>query len=553
MQLFDVIIICQHLVTSVLGLIGNFLVLIVYKKKLKDNESITFIIIHLALTDFLCCAVLIPINCYHELNIGKITSDFMCKFHSFLNIINITYSCLLMTLVAFERFFCIVYPFRKIVTVSRARIILTILFILCTGIALAGCLSIGIYHRAYLLDNLNINQLNKSNQSEQLAQTKNNNYFNYEKGIEFFLLNDTSETLIFDYNQKKKRDVTSLQKSKISLEQLKQDQINFKKRIFVTSEHNPIKDGNYPSYWIPTTDCFPNDQIISIRHFPYIRLFQNSILVFCFSIIFIVYAFLCVVVSKRRNLKADRENYYKEILHRSRQNTSYKTETTLSRNNSFFNCLYPNNFSTSSQGCVQDSKEPNLNEIFECKNLREISVDNENESKLSDQLEAFNQTEIHDDLSGDESNNKSTQTKNTTIVTFTKMDKKRKSTIIEEEENQDILNIEEKKVSANDDKNLFKMSIYTSKLSSPNYLIANLKTAFMLFVVTVIMAIVYTPALLTSVGIIKYNPIHWNLIYINNAANPVIYSFLNSNFRKSLKNTLKRFSNRIFYGKKTSN
>jgi hypothetical protein len=66
-------------------------------------------------------------------------------------------------------------------------------------------------------------------------------------------------------------------------------------------------------------------------------------------------------------------------------------------------------------------------------------------------------------------------------------------------------------------------------------LVSNLKTAFMLFVVTLIMAIVYTPALLTSLGYINYNPLHWNIIYLNNAANPLVYSFLNANFRKSLR------------------
>jgi cation transport ATPase len=77
-------------------------------------------------------------------------------------------------------------------------------------------------------------------------------------------------------------------------------------------------------------------------------------------------------------------------------------------------------------------------------------------------------------------------------------------------------------------------------VSYSNTLLANLKTAFMLFVVTLIMAIVYTPALLTSMGYLAYNPIHWNIIYINNAANPLLYSFLNSNFRKSLKNFFSR-------------
>jgi hypothetical protein len=145
------IIVLQHLLTSVIGIVGNVLVLIVYSKKLKDNQTITFFIVHLAITDLACCLFLIPINCYHELYIGHITSDFMCKFHSFLNIINITYSCLLMALVAFERYFCILWPFHRIVTKSRAKLITSFLFLFCVGIGLMGALGIGIYHQTIVI------------------------------------------------------------------------------------------------------------------------------------------------------------------------------------------------------------------------------------------------------------------------------------------------------------------------------------------------------------------------------------------------------------------
>ena len=144
-----IIILIQHALTSIIGIIGNVLVIIVYKKRLRDNETITFFITHLALTDLACCLFLIPLNCYHELNLGAITSDFMCKFHSFLNIINITYSCLLMTLVAIERCISIIYPFKRIVTKTRAKLVMTCLFVFCFCIALTSCLGIGIYHRVH--------------------------------------------------------------------------------------------------------------------------------------------------------------------------------------------------------------------------------------------------------------------------------------------------------------------------------------------------------------------------------------------------------------------
>jgi hypothetical protein len=145
------VLIVQHVFTSVIGSVGNILVLIVYKNKLKQKyDSVTFFIVQLALTDLACCLIAVPINCYHELNIGKMTSDFMCKFHSFLNILNISYSCLLMSLVAVERFLCITYPFKNILTKTITKFTLAILFTFCLFIGLMGALSIGIYHKVYL-------------------------------------------------------------------------------------------------------------------------------------------------------------------------------------------------------------------------------------------------------------------------------------------------------------------------------------------------------------------------------------------------------------------
>ena len=60
-----------------------------------------------------------------------------------------------MTLVAFERFFSITFPFKKIVTKTRAKFIMSILFIICLIIGLLGALSIGIYHRVLSLRTYN--------------------------------------------------------------------------------------------------------------------------------------------------------------------------------------------------------------------------------------------------------------------------------------------------------------------------------------------------------------------------------------------------------------
>ena len=56
---------------------------------------------------------------------------------------------------------------------------------------------------------------------------------------------------------------------------------------------------------------------------------------------------------------------------------------------------------------------------------------------------------------------------------------------------------------------------------------ANLKTAFMLFVVTVVFIITFFPAFLMALRLIPYNIIVFYFYFANNVANPVIYSFMN--------------------------
>ncbi len=64
---------------------------------------------------------------------------------------------------------------------------------------------------------------------------------------------------------------------------------------------------------------------------------------------------------------------------------------------------------------------------------------------------------------------------------------------------------------------------------------ANLKTAFMLFVVTVAFVVTYSPAFLMALQILTYNVIVFYMYFANNVVNPVIYAFMNKNFRDDLR------------------
>ena len=69
---------------------------------------------------------------------------------------------------------------------------------------------------------------------------------------------------------------------------------------------------------------------------------------------------------------------------------------------------------------------------------------------------------------------------------------------------------------------------------SDSTFLANVRTAATLFVVTVVFIVTFLPALLMSLEWMTWSYFFFYLYFANNVANPVIYSFMNPNFRADL-------------------
>ncbi|XP_059148195.1 neuropeptide Y receptor type 5-like [Physella acuta] len=70
-------------------------------------------------------------------------------------------------------------------------------------------------------------------------------------------------------------------------------------------------------------------------------------------------------------------------------------------------------------------------------------------------------------------------------------------------------------------------------------LYANIKTAAMLFVVTVVFVISFLPSWLMGLKLLPFSTIVFYMFYINNVVNPIIYAFMNRSFRDDLIQLLK--------------
>lgn len=65
--------------------------------------------------------------------------------------------------------------------------------------------------------------------------------------------------------------------------------------------------------------------------------------------------------------------------------------------------------------------------------------------------------------------------------------------------------------------------------------VANIKTAFTLFIVTLVFILAFLPAWLMALTIVQMNVVVFYTHYVYNVVNPLIYAFLNQNFKTELR------------------
>ncbi|KAG5451958.1 Orexin receptor type 2 [Clonorchis sinensis] len=113
-------VISMLIIISIVGSIGNLLVVVVYALK-HDKLTANVFILVLAVSDSLCCLTLIPITIIVEYIDWKMRSNFLCKAYYCLNTTFILFSSLLISCIAFDRYFCLCHPFRRILTIERSK------------------------------------------------------------------------------------------------------------------------------------------------------------------------------------------------------------------------------------------------------------------------------------------------------------------------------------------------------------------------------------------------------------------------------------------------
>ena len=129
---------------SVCGIIGNALVILAFSRQ-KHKLSSTIFILTLAVTDFITSLITMPYTIVIELMEYNIWYDFPCKLYQFMKTTTIPFSAFVMVAIALDRYLCIVYPFKHIMTIKRAKLVVMMLVSLAFVIGIICSLMIGTY------------------------------------------------------------------------------------------------------------------------------------------------------------------------------------------------------------------------------------------------------------------------------------------------------------------------------------------------------------------------------------------------------------------------
>lgn len=70
------------------------------------------------------------------------------------------------------------------------------------------------------------------------------------------------------------------------------------------------------------------------------------------------------------------------------------------------------------------------------------------------------------------------------------------------------------------------------------YLLANIRTALMLFVVTLVFILTFLPSWLMAHTVVSFNAVVFYLYFAYNVSNPIIYAFMNPTFRRELRDVV---------------
>ena len=125
----------MHLITMLVSLVGNILLIYIVWKKPDVRSLTSFMFVNMAVADLLVTIVVIPYTISNFYTNGvwpmaSLVGEITCRTVLFVAFFTITTSIICLTFMAVDRFYAVVYPFRRLLWFRRPKILTPIVWIL---------------------------------------------------------------------------------------------------------------------------------------------------------------------------------------------------------------------------------------------------------------------------------------------------------------------------------------------------------------------------------------------------------------------------------------
>ena len=514
-----------------------------YRQRVQDKTTSQVFIISLAVVDLITCLVIIPFTIVFEYLDSKVLNDVVCKVYQFLMTSKIPLSSILMVAIAFERYFCICHPHKRIINHRRARIAIAISSIISCfyGICIASYYSVYQYFEVWDV-----------NQTDELFGTN----YSYQLQIS----NATHK------------------------EQIRAEILTAYKNASNKDPYDSVIVETWYTGYCDILKSKENDSTSFIYHFKW---FYHGVYPFCLIIVIILYTAIFQFLYKRRENKLQQRLVMCSYIHDDTHNQSKPVDSTMLCESVKPTADSPldrkppldnnkgNNSTIPTKIDVVISGEPAGDTTSEapCSNsngLLKVEVDESqfscSPSGTSTSYLGGVDVEVNkEDANGGpgchapskEVNNSSVKRCNKANSEKVACEKKKEEKV--ESPSTDDGEFDQSSIRRHSHypeqkyqwhKNRDSVKRFKGRARSPQYTageaeagrlrdenrIANAKTALMLFIVALVFVLAFAPSYLMIYRWIPYNKIVFYLHFMYNVANPFIYTFMNHIFQKYIRN-----------------
>lgn len=486
----------------------------------------------MAVIDLFTCMVIIPFTMLVEFIDYNVKYDFFCKLYHFLIASKVPLSAFIMVAIAFDRYFCICHPLKRVITLRRVKYTMVYLSLLACVLGLITSLFYSVYQVILEIDSVSIDREMGINFTKSITEAD-------DIKIPVSVSGETAEGVPGTirperYNELREKLVNALKLYNYSYDGTS---INAVPCILKT---------------VYTGTCSASSVILDETFFKAYHPFHISIFPLCLITVivlyFLIYRFMCLRRSKKLQQKLIMCSYvngdgtYENtrlvsgVIEEKRRNS--KNGSASSIPGTFPVSVSAYDVSPSTTVIIRSSTSCHTAEQLQGgdgkagKHGAHLQVEAVHKSKLSftpANVSSVTPTEHEDNLpildnfystSANNNNNFSNQTSSL----------RRHSHLPEQKyhwhKNRDSM----KRYKGKSKRRRSQHSLDVDRLRDENRA-ANVRTALMLFTVTIVFVIAFLPSMLMSQRIVDYQLVPFYIYFSYNVANPFIYAFMNHIFK----------------------